>query len=352
MRRAVGGVVAPGARAGFTLVELLVVVTIIGILIALLLPAVQGARETARRAQCSNNLRQLGVALHSYHSLLSSLPMGSWARWDGNEEPPPRIEGAGSVLTQILPMIEQQAIYDELYDAANKYPSFDPSDNMLEQHPNFENIRKHWIPIYMCPSDDSKNMNPKKYCFVSYMGSAGPRTVSDGGDWRSPCLCPDGLAFNELFKTRLLPRDGGFRRASFPAPGPFTRHHSGTRHPAIEFAMIRDGLSNTIFFGEVRPRCFSSARSTWANSAHGSGVVATTIPINYDSCGHRGTWQLVDGCRTDCNGNVNLGFKSKHPGGAMFLFGDSAVRFLSESIDGWTYQSLGAIADGRAVTVP
>ncbi len=341
----------PRRRSAFTLVELLVVVTIIGILIGLLLPAVQGAREAARRTQCGNNLRQLGVALHNYHTMHGSLPMGSWCRWDGAEEPPPMIEGSGSMLEEILPLIEQQAIYDDLHDVGDKYPDYDPSVDMLEKHPHFEEIRKHIIPLYMCPSDDSKNMNPKQYCYVSYVGSAGPRIISDAGNWRTPCLCSDGQAFNELYKTRDLP-PVGFRRAGFTAPGPFTRHHSGTKHPAVDFSMIKDGLSNTIFMGEVRPRCMSSARASWAHSNHGSGVVATTVPINYDSCGHRATWAPVDGCRTDCNWNVALGFKSTHPGGAMFLMGDGAVTLLAESIDGWTYQCMGAIADHRTFEMP
>jgi prepilin-type processing-associated H-X9-DG protein len=80
-------------------------------------------------------------------------------------------------------------------------------------------------------------------------------------------------------------------------------------------------------------------------------VVATTIPINYNSCGDR-SLAATDGCHTDCNWNTDLGFKSSHPGGAQFLFGDGAVRFLPEDIDGWLYQCLGAVADRHRADVP
>ena len=105
--------------------------------------------------------------------------------------------------------------------------------------------------------------------------------------------------------------------------------------------MIRDGLSNTIFMGELRALCTGAPRSGWVNSTNGCGYITTTVPINYDSCGHDSLWRDVNGCRTTCNGNVTNGFKSCHPGGAQFLFGDGSVSFLSEGIDGWAYQVLG-----------
>lgn len=345
------GIVASSPRRrAFTLVELLVVITVIGILIALLLPAVQAAREAARRIQCTNHLKQLGVAIHNYHSIHKSLPMGSWARWEG-PDPPPMVEGKGTMLHQLLPLIEQQAIYDDLFDVGDRYPGFDPAVDMIERHPEFTRIRQHQIAIFVCPSDDSRPVNPNKFCFNSYAGSAGPRVLSAQGNHLTPCFCYEGPTYNNLYNTSQPPPNG-FARPGFPAPGPFTRHNSLTRHPAIDFGMILDGLSSTIFVGEIRARCAGEARAGWPHSNNGCGVIATTVPINYDSCWPATPYCQTDGCKADSNWVTSLGFKSRHPGGAMFLFGDGAVAFLSETINGWTYQALGAIDDTRTASIP
>lgn len=332
------------ARRGFTLVELLVVIAIIAILIALLLPAIQATREAARRSQCSSNLKQLGVALHSYHSNNNRLPIGSWARWEG-AEPPPLTEGRGSTLHFLLPLIEQKQLFDSLFQG------YDLNEKkMIESHPNFATVRKVGIALFRCPSDDGDRVNTGKYGLSNYASSAGPRYVSDQGNHQTPCLCEQGAAFNALYKTGSYPPEG-FKRKNATAPGPFTRHHAATTHSPVSFRMITDGLSTTIFMGEMRPVCSSDARSGWAHSNNGCGIAATTIPLNYNSCGDR-SLAATDGCHTDCNWNTSTGFKSCHVRGAQFLFGDGAVRFLPNDIDGWTYQCLGAIADKHPVDIP
>mgnify|MGYP005835989815 FL=1 len=321
----------------FTLVELLVVIAIIAILIALLLPAIQQVREAARRSNCSSNLKQLGVALHSYNDTYKRLPIGSWARWEG-ADPPPLVEGRGTTLHHLLPFIEQMQLYEAIYKGYDLNAM-----KMIEKHPNFARIRKTWVPLFLCPSDDGQFLNTNKYGLSNYVSSAGPRYVSDQGNYRTPCLCPEGSAFNQLFKPNKDPPEG-FRRKGFPAAGPFYRHHSLNNPRACTFADVLDGLSYTIFMGEVRSRCTSQVRNGWAHSDNACGVTSTTIPINYNSCGDR-SLASFDGCHTDCNWNTALGFKSCHPGGAQFLFGDGAVRFLPDDIDMWLFQCLGAIAD-------
>jgi prepilin-type N-terminal cleavage/methylation domain-containing protein/prepilin-type processing-associated H-X9-DG protein len=321
-------------HAAFTLVELLVVIAIIGILAALLLPAVNTARETARAVQCRNNLKQLGAAIAQYNAKHGSLPMGSWCRWDSTvPQPRPRTEGKGNMLILMLPHLEQQAVYD----------AFDFSKPIIDwqRFPGTKiQIRKQKIPTFECPSDDSDGINPHRFGLSNYVGSAGPKKISVAGNNVTPCGCVH--PFNEFF----------IRRKRFGAPGPFLRHHSGTTYPAVRTTTIRDGLSNTIFMGELRGRCTSTVRGGWTNSNHGTGIISTVVPINYDSCGDRGAFASLDGCRTDCNWNVALAFKSAHPGGAHFLFGDGSVHFLPEIIDHWIYQYLGAIADGQPAQIP
>jgi prepilin-type processing-associated H-X9-DG protein len=124
--------------------------------------------------------------------------------------------------------------------------------------------------------------------------------------------------------------------------GPFTR--IGLACKAKE---ITDGVSNTIFVGEVRPACSEHARAGWAMTNNGNGYCTTLIPINYDTCDDEAT----DLCHRPFNWTTEVGFKSAHPGGAQFLFGDGSVHFLGEEIDHQGYQYLGAKGDGNSTPV-
>ena len=124
--------------------------------------------------------------------------------------------------------------------------------------------------------------------------------------------------------------------------GPFSR--TGVQR---ELEEITDGLTKTIFFSEVRPLCSQHVRNGWVASNNGNGYCTTLIPINYDTCNDT----AIDPCHRSCNWNTEVGFKSTHPGGANFLFGDGSVYFLEEQIDHQLYQYLGAMNDGQAVEI-
>ena len=315
-------------RKGFTLVELLVVIAIIGVLVALLLPAIQAAREAARRSQCGNNMRQIGMALHNYHDTTNQFPPGAF-----------RGTSRGSNLIRLLPFLEQQALYD-LFDFDSpagtdnqQFPGPLPDGNVL--------LAAAVVPAYLCPSDTSARKvgdRPNQRQVANYVASYGPGPMSNSGS----CSCPEF----PLWQSWALP---GYSQNN-PA-GPFTRNGEvwNARLPDIS-----DGLSNTIFYGETRRDCTLHGQAGWSRSNNGQGYVATTIPINYDSCRtlDQATAQGLTPCRALCNWNTEKGFKSQHPGGAHFLMGDGSVRFFGENLDHQMYQYLGARESGEAVQVP
>jgi len=120
---------------------------------------------------------------------------------------------------------------------------------------------------------------------------------------------------------------------------------------AAEFKTFEDGLSKTILMGEVLPECSEHVTVGWAWTNNTNGLMSTVIPINFDTCNQVGpSASGIDNCNKWCNWTTALGFKSRHPGGAQFVFGDGAVRLLSENIDhAGTYQYLGDRADGNAI---
>jgi prepilin-type N-terminal cleavage/methylation domain-containing protein len=301
-------------RRGFTLIEVLVVIAIIGILVALLLPAVQSAREAARRMQCQNNLKQIGLALHNYHGTHQTFPPGSF--WYGDSA-----SNRGSILIQILPFLEQQNLYNQ----------FDFTKKVDDQTAMQGTV----IPAYVCPSDNNRTLLSGR-AIHNYAASAGPTPHID-----SPtCTCATAAAFNAYAKAA----DPDSTYGGLPDfAGPFYR--TGV---ATTMQDCRDGLSNTIYFGEVRRDCSNHIQQGWMRSNNGNGLVATQVPINYDSC-HA---EASNPCNKPCNWSTELAYKSNHSGGCLFVLGDGSVHFFGETIDHAVYQLLGAKADGKTFSMP
>jgi prepilin-type N-terminal cleavage/methylation domain-containing protein len=303
-------------KSGFTLIELLVVITIIGILIALLLPAVQSAREAARRIQCTNNLKQIGLAMHNYESAVKKLPFASGYI----------IAQTGTWASFILPHLEQQPLYN----------SFNFKLHMKD--PANATAILTVVVGYTCPSDTSEPIldnrreagsnNPQKVMGMAYPVSMGP-THYDYCDF-----CP-------LKKNAASDPDTyccqGWNFGTNPAA-----NHTGMfgRYPrSTTFAQVKDGLSNTIMAGETLP-----GQCLW-NGAYVQNfpLAGTTIPLNTfegNNDGKDGTWWRA------------CGFKSNHPGGACFVMGDGSVHFFQAQIDYKLYNQLGTIKGGEPVTLP
>ena len=301
-------------RPAFTLVELLVVITIIGILISLLLPAVQAAREAARRASCTNNLKQLGLAVLNYESAYKLFPInyGGNGQYDTS--------GTGhSWLTGILPFIEQQALYDKIHF---NQPLSD-ADNTA--------VSRTVVAAFMCPSDSRRGILPDRSdvgderAINNYKGVA-------GGNWNwgdhTGVSQPTGRWANNP--------DGRDR-----GNGLFCRNADNNEGNYTGMMEIRDGTSNTLTIGETVARWCTH---TWWWSFDGS-TATCGIPLNY----RKGD---VDLEAAAADWERNYSFFSHHPGGANFALGDGSVRFLNDSIDINLYRHLATISGGEVVTMP
>jgi prepilin-type N-terminal cleavage/methylation domain-containing protein/prepilin-type processing-associated H-X9-DG protein len=348
-----------GARdkqRGFTLVELLVVIAIIGVLVALLLPAVQAAREAARRTQCTNNLKQLGIGMHNYHDTYSRLPCNI-NKIVMNGDPTPEARDRASHLVLLLPFIEEGARFDKIQFSLTTLPG--------DQSIDGTQLKTQVIKSYICPTV----ANEQKYnglAMANYSGCIGAQIMqSNAGCNMSSIVGTGGAAFDHnddgedwFSYTSLAPDCNGAGPGNIRSDCPYPDKISGVFARstwAARFAEATDGTSSTIMMGEVRGWCSGHLyRKSWALS---EGLwFATTAPINLPTCpGERGVPRNADsggaGCQHKENSwNANMGFKSKHPGGAMFGMCDGSVHFIRENIDHTTYQMLGDRRDGNPVS--
>jgi prepilin-type N-terminal cleavage/methylation domain-containing protein/prepilin-type processing-associated H-X9-DG protein len=281
-------------QRAFTLVELLVVITIIGMLVALLLPAVQAAREAARRMSCTNNMKQIGIALHLYHDENRRLPMG-WHATDPSTGDPHWFGLPGwGWAARILPQMEQNGIYNNLINF----------DLPITDSANAE-ARVMAIPCYQCPSD------------------AGPATfeLQGGGPFvGSGSFSPVELSTNNYI--------GVFGTLDFHTISPACKGNGCfILERSLEFRDIRDGLSNTFMVGE---RSSALAPSTWVGVVTGGQHAPARI------CGVA-TYPPNSAAQPV---QYFHNFSSRHPSGTNFLLADGSVRMVSQAITESVYHAL------------
>jgi prepilin-type N-terminal cleavage/methylation domain-containing protein/prepilin-type processing-associated H-X9-DG protein len=301
-------------RPGFTLIELLVVMAIIAILIGLLLPAVQKIREAANRMKCTNNMKQIGLALHNYENNYGKAP--AW----GYDIPRVSAQGTDpghSALTQLLPFIEQQALADRFdLNVGRDLP------------PNNNAERTREVKMAVCPSAPSDR--PGQVDGVT--DYAPPIGVSD------VLLTCSGLTFSQSqYYTGML---GTNPDPNYPVPpgGP-----PGTTHTkrTVKFSDVKDGLSNTICFAEMagKPNAwYKGGTNNAAFQYHGWYTMEVSeYPIHrYDTSLPSlpaGQFEPPDGCGGSINAANGRGFYSFHIGGVNILWGDGSVRFLRSTVD-------------------
>ncbi|MEM7314372.1 MAG: DUF1559 domain-containing protein, partial [Planctomycetota bacterium] len=251
----------------------------------------------------------------------------------------------------ILPYAEDKALHGLI--------DFDAEDTVNQRvvpgDPNSAFISEFIVSMYICPSEPGErviyNDAGQGFAQFNYSGSNGSTQRVNGGN-SPPGLCRAMNEYNRsIDETRHLPIDDP---AKLPSRARWETQHiySGvfTRFAnPIKLKKIKDGMSKTIFFGEVSPSCSAHARGGWLRSNNGVGLITTAVPINYDTCGPDAFSDDVEACHSARNWTTELGFKSHHNGGAHFVFGDNSAHFLSDDIDRAVYQKLGAKADGLVV---
>jgi prepilin-type N-terminal cleavage/methylation domain-containing protein/prepilin-type processing-associated H-X9-DG protein len=302
----------------FTLVELLVVIAIIGILVALLLPAVQAAREAARRMACGSNLRQIGVAMHTYHEVNRALPPGAV-----NYGVCCSTESYTSWPISILPFLEQVNLHSE-------YVHIEPNESFANQL-----VREQFVAVYSCPSDVDRralaipesgpgNDNRLPYMPGTYRGVGGR---SDGTGW-----------WDNYPQYTTLPTHWA---------GPL--HIIDGRLTQESFSSIRDGTSNTLLVGEYTTRTRPRRRTFWAYSYgayNRSDVVpeGRTLLADWDRCAAIGGMGGLQSC--------NRGWGAFHPGVVQFLYCDGNVRPVSQSVDMLLLANSATIAGQESEQLP
>ena len=302
---------------GFTLVELLVVIAIIGILVGLLLPAVQAAREAARRMQCSNNLKQIGLALHNYESSFRSFPAGNIVRLGS----PLRGDG-WTWHARILPYLEQSPLYNQV----NSVMGTDIGGTTSA--PQLLAARDTRLTVFQCPSHPDGVQNPSKngYQVSNYNGVCGSTTFND----------------DQLDE----PTDIGYNGNGF--------FHMNSR---VRFGDITDGTSNTFMVAEVQDELRGAPNSNRMpgsdrkyNFADGSDNNPPTDISEY-LVGMEANDPINANIR-DADGfynNTGEYAGSYHTGGAQFVLGDGSVRFVSQNINMTTYRAISTRNGGEVI---
>ena len=297
-------------RRGFTLIELLVVIAIIGILIGLLLPAVQKVREAANRIRCSNNLKQLGLGLHNYHATHGTFP-ASHSMWSEGARPVAPFTGRGWILIT-LPFLEQDALYRQ----------FEPSVTTTLWDPACATAMQTMLSILQCPTDpDVKTLSTDQYQWTgtlvartNYKGVIGDTQMGSGASIHTGTLpdCHNTTGCN-----------GMFYRNDYQEP--------------VTIQQILDGTSNTFMVGEDVVAYNWHSTAYYANGDYAS----CHAPLNY-----------MPNPPDPSNWPNAISFRSLHAGGANFCLADGSVRFVTQAMDHNSYRALCTKAGGEVVPVP
>ncbi len=311
----------PGPRSGFTLVELLVVIAIIGVLIALLLPAVQQAREAARRMQCTNNQKQLGIAMHNYHDTFSHFPPGVVGLVNYDATDPLNFQNTPPTWMQmLLPFIEQGNLYEQMQ------PHFDQGLRAATAPGRFT-----VIDGLTCPSDANapKITDIEPAVWSGNFGFAGNYVACSGSGYFTTTADPYMQNSNGMFYAKSK----------------------------TDFADVTDGTTNTLMMGEILVVPDIAPRNSTNQDLRGSYYFGRRAAGCFSAREGPNTivGDRLSSCRnlprTPCNGqgtdNMIMHARSLHPGGANVTLGDGSVRFVPETVDRAVFQAFGTRNGGE-----
>jgi len=300
-------------RSGFTLVELLVVIAIIGVLVALLLPAVQAAREAARRMRCANNLKQMGIATHMYHDNFQSFPAGAM------------VLNNLSWNVFILPYLEQSAMYQQFNQNTG---AFNGAPN--QEGPNKNVLALNRMQAYLCPSSpnffathpSSLLLDGRKTYAKHYFGVMGPKIT--------------GTSNTTYLFDPISSGQGGFALQGILG-----------RDSKVRMANVTDGTSNTLLIGEI-----SNPGGDGASWVRGIAFGTTVAAANGMSASKNVNFGInVLLTPQSANQFNDISFASYHTGGVQFVLGDGTVRFFSDNINTSTYKALASLDGGESTTL-
>jgi len=342
-------------RRGFTLIELLVVIAIIAVLIALLLPAVQAAREAARRSQCVNNLKQIGLALHNYHSVQDKFPLGaSLNMYVPNSYV---AKQCWSAHGQLLPQLEQQAIYNSINFNYGVDTATGSSSNVINTTAIYTKVG-----VFFCPSDPNTGNQPSGNNYFACVGTT--TNFSSGGNSGVATLADhpttgffgyqvcygirdaiDGTSNTIAFAESTIGSNtgtAGQRDIGLPAAG--VQASQLFQDASANFAATQQALSACDAAARNPSSWVTSNRGfLWAYGALGTTMFNTVAKPNsvglWTYCGHLSTTTLVDFSEAD----------SRHSGGINVMMGDGSVKFVKDSINQLTWMALGTKANGEVI---
>jgi prepilin-type N-terminal cleavage/methylation domain-containing protein/prepilin-type processing-associated H-X9-DG protein len=346
-------------RRGFTLIELLVVISIIGVLIALLLPAVQSARESARRAQCANNLKQLGIALHAYHSSQNVLPMGRELNLV------PTHGHCFSAYVMILAQLEQSTLFNAL-NFSQSPDSLSTSGYPEIGYPANTTVTTASISTFICPSD-VRNRAEAFATTAGFLPGATNYLLNTGNTFAVSTRNKSGAKVTGLFfensavKIEAI-RDGSSNTACISETLLSDSRASGTwdgTSPTTAFVVPQSGFD---------PTCPDSELSNYATQCHGSGLnllpwrgaawaiggPAFTLYNHVRPPNSPDVDCVAGSMRSSCQDpqwaklSHSVSARSNHPGGVNALFADGTVRFIKSGVHPVVWQALGS-RDGREV---